>query len=71
MIIPIAGTVDPPEWAMLELNGELRPPAERGEKGDGNDENSTVLEENHVELGSLHFTEDVGFFLIELYTFVN
>ena len=60
MIIPIAGSVDPPEWAMLELNGELRPPAELGEKGDGTDVKSFVLEENHVELGSIHFTEDVG-----------
>jgi len=41
---------------MLELNGELLPPAELGK---GNDEMS-LLEANQVELGSLHFTVDVS-----------
>jgi len=58
MIIPIIEqsehSSNPPEWAMLELNGELLPPAELGK---GNDEMS-LLEANQVELGSLHFTVD-------------
>lgn len=60
MIIPIIEqsehSSNPPEWAMLELNGELLPPAELGK---GNDEMS-LLEANQVELGSLHFTVDVS-----------
>jgi hypothetical protein len=60
----------PPEWAMLELNGELIPPLEIGSNGDENDENS-LLRENQVELGSLHFTNDVSTLLSWIFSCVS
>ena len=61
MIIPIrssAASSDPPEWAMLELNGELLAPAERPSTDSANQDD--LLDDNQVELGSIHFTEEVG-----------
>jgi hypothetical protein len=62
MIIPIqssAASSDPPEWAMLELNGELLAPAERGQPSTDSAINDDLLDDNQVELGSIHFTEEV------------
>jgi hypothetical protein len=64
MIVPIVGAnesaSDPPEWAMLELNGELIAPAVLPD-GQQNDENQNeLLGPDRVELGSLRFAHEVG-----------
>jgi hypothetical protein len=43
---------------MLELNGELLAPAERPSTDSANQDD--LLDDNQVELGSIHFTEEVG-----------
>ena len=64
MIVPIVGAdgkaSDPPEWAMLELNGVLVAPSDLPES-QANDENrNELLGPYCVELGSLRFTDEVG-----------
>lgn len=60
MIVPIQcenNNDDPPEYGMIELNGELVPPTETPT----NDENSdNFVENDRVELGSLRFTKEVS-----------
>lgn len=50
---------DAPEWAMIELNGELVPPSDNPTtKNNENDDN--LIESDRVELGSLRFTKEVS-----------
>lgn len=69
MIIPIKSkdetkaSSNPPEWAMLELNGELvtASSAVAPTTSQINDENSNALfGPDRIELGSLRFTNEVS-----------
>lgn len=68
MIIPInfsdetKDVSNPPEWAMLELNGELvASSAVAPTTSQTNDENSNALfGSDRIELGSLRFTSEVS-----------
>jgi hypothetical protein len=64
MIVPIVvadgRASDPPEWAMLELNGELVAPAELPESQTNDENQNELLGPDRVELGSLRFTDEVG-----------
>ena len=60
MIVPIHNdnADSPPEWAMLELNGELVAPTHSPSKE--NEENhNKLIGENRVELGAVKFTKEV------------
>ena len=64
MIVQIqsADTSETPEWALIELNGELVPPTDvQNEQNDENNDN--LVESNRVELGSLKFTPEVSILL--------
>jgi hypothetical protein len=64
MIVPIVSAdgsaSDPPEWAMLELNGELVAPADLPESQTNDENRNELLGPDRVELGSLRFTDEVG-----------
>jgi sulfur carrier protein ThiS len=48
-----------PEWALIELNGELVPPTDvPKEQTDKDDDN--LVESDRMELGSLKFTPEVS-----------
>ena len=54
----------PPEWAMIELNGELVIPTENGNDTDLSDEQRVEIQEllggqGRAELGSLHYNNEV------------
>lgn len=49
-LIRIEGEGDIPEWAMLELNGEILQP-----KDSTGDSSSELVEEGRIELGSIQF----------------
>ena len=57
VIIPIHCEIDtPPEWSMIEVNGELIAPVELPTK----EESQTILGgEGHVELGKLQMCNKV------------
>jgi hypothetical protein len=46
-----------PEWALIELNGELVPPANLS-KGQNDENDDNLVESDRVELGSLKFTPE-------------
>jgi hypothetical protein len=47
-----------PEWAMIEVNGELLMPKENSETR--NDRNTTLVQVGHVELGSFRMQDEVS-----------
>lgn len=57
MIVQIQSAADnkTPEWALIELNGELVPP-----KGQNDENDDNLVESNRVELGSLKFSPEVS-----------
>jgi hypothetical protein len=72
MIIPIhtpSSQDDMPEWAMLELNGELLMPQENPGKenpsngdGNGSSNSNSLIPPHHVELGAIEFVGSVRVF---------
>jgi len=61
VLIPVHGTGQIPEWAMLEVNGELIWPKE---SPDGQ-ENETLVDAPQMELGSLDFIDNVRSFVAD------
>ena len=58
ILIPISNAGDLPEWAMIELNGELLLPKECDEKGKKNPD--SIVPEDSFELGGLRFVNEVS-----------
>lgn len=56
-------TSETPEWALIELNGELVPPANLS-KGQNDENDDNLVESGRVELGSLKFTPEVSTFVL-------
>ena len=69
IIIPIHTSYSedtPPEWAMIEINGELILPSLRVDEEDDNDDNmeedddTRLVSRQHLELGSIRWEGDVS-----------
>jgi hypothetical protein len=59
VLIPIHSDGDLPEWAVLELNGELIRPKESPD-GKENPTSDCLVGPGQVELGSVQFVDAVG-----------
>jgi hypothetical protein len=74
LLIPIHSTGEIPEWAMLELNGELLMPkdflAQQGKENPVEDDTNPLVPSDSFELGSVRFVNNVSgvCFNVSLYT---
>lgn len=64
VLIPIHSSEQVPEWAMLEINGELIQPKELSVDGKENpashdDDELPLIASDSVELGAVRFDEEV------------
>lgn len=60
MLIPIHSDSEIPEWAMIEVNGELIAPKECPDGKENPKGPESLVERNRLELGSLRFVDEVG-----------
>jgi hypothetical protein len=73
LLIPIHSTGEIPEWAMLELNGELLMPkdflAQQGKENPVEDDSNPLVPSDSFELGSVRFVNNVSgvFFNVSTY----
>jgi len=60
MLIPIHTDSEIPEWAMIEVNGELIAPKECPDGKENPNGEESLIQRNRLELGSLRFVDEVG-----------
>ena len=59
LLIPIIQDTEIPEYAMIEVNGELLPPKEDNTSDSSNDHDDILQLPKHFELGALHLVNQV------------
>jgi hypothetical protein len=59
VLIPIQSDGDIPEWAMLEVNGELIVPKESPEGKENPAEDDSLIRPQDMELGAVDFIDEV------------
>jgi len=58
MLIPIHTDSEIPEWAMIEVNGELIAPKECPDGKENPNGEESLIQRNRLELGSLRFVDE-------------